>query len=193
MNAALSRPALNATILVSVIFHLAVLYYIATAWQILPPLSQPTPPEHAFKVQRPEPPPPVVKDKPEPPRVQPHHVDRIEPTSTVPPLNLAPQPPTPVSPDAPIAVNAPVPEQPTSFVQPAYPAVALNGGREGHVRLSITILADGSVTDIEVISVSPAGYRFEQSAMDAVRKWHYPATGRVRTHVYVDVDYVLNG
>lgn len=191
MNAALNRPALNTTILVSVIFHLAVLYYLATAWQILPPLVPDAPPEHTVMISRPLQP-PIVDQHPEQPKVKPRHVDRVNPTTHVDPVPLAEQPPGP-STDGPIIVDGPVPEQPNSFVQPTYPIVALNGEREGHVRLSITILADGSVTDVQVVSANPPGYRFEDSAVEAVRKWHYPATGRVRTHVYVDVDYVLKG
>jgi protein TonB len=192
MNAALNRPALNMTILASVIFHLAVLYYLATQWQILPPLVQPSPPEHNIRVEIARQPPPVVDDKPEPPKVRPHHVERVEPTSHVEPLPLTEQPPAPTS-NGPIAVNGPVQEQPTSFTKPTYPTVALNGEREGHVRLSITIQADGSVTDIQVVSVTPPGFHFEDSARDAVTKWRYPATGRVRTNVIVDVDYELRG
>jgi len=191
MNAALNRPALNATILVSVIFHLAVLYYLAVSWQILPPLVQPTPPEHTVRIEMPAPPPPVIKD-PETPKVRPHHIERVNPTSPVQPLPIPEAPPAATS-NGPIVVDGPVSEQPTSFVKPAYPVIALNGEREGHVRLSITIQADGSVTDVRVISVNPPGYRFEESAMDAVRKWRYPATGRVRMNVYVDVDYELRG
>lgn len=192
MNAALNRPALNATILVSVIFHLAVLYYIASAWQILPTATIPQPPERSFQVIPQPPPPPVPDDPPEAPKVRPHHVDRIVPTTEVPPLPIPEQPPAQTS-DGPIVVNNTVPDQPTSFVQPRYPNIAITGDKEGHVRLSITILADGSVTDVKVISATPSGYQFEQSAIDAVRKWKYPATGRVRTNVYVDVDYVLKG
>lgn len=192
MNAALNRPALNATILVSVIFHLAVLYYIASAWQILPTITTPQPPERRIEVIPQQPPPPKVPDDVEPPKVRPHLPDRVIPTTQVDPIPVPVQPPASTS-DGPLVVNSTVPDQPTSFVKPAYPSIALNGEREGRVRLSITILADGSVTDVQVVSVNPPGYRFEQSAVEAVKKWRYPATGRVRTNVYVDIDYELRG
>src|SRR6185436_8607441 len=149
MNAALNRPALNATILVSVIFHLAVLYYLASVWQILPPIAPPQPPEHSFQVIPQPPPPPKIVDDPLAPKVRPHFPDRVVTTTPVEPLPIAPQPPAPTS-DGPLVVNNTVPDQPTSFVQPKYPSFALNGEKEGHVRLSITILADGSVTDVQI-------------------------------------------
>lgn len=191
MNAALNRPALNITILVSVIFHLAVLYYIASAWQILPTVTQPPDPP-AISVTMPTPPPPKVPDEVEVPKVRPHLPDRVVTTTPVQPIPVPVQPPAPTS-NGPLVVNGTVPDQPTSFVQPKYPVMAINGEKEGRVRLSVTILADGSVTDVQVISATPPGYQFEQSAVDAVKKWKYPATGRVRTNVYVDVDYVLRG
>ena len=168
MNAALNRPAMNTTILVSVIFHLAVLYYLATTWNILPPLIH-QPDEHpAVQVVLPPPPPPIVKPDEKPPFVAPHHLDTVRQTD-IPPVPL-----------------------PTSFVKPIYPATALAGEREGRVRLSITILPDGSVTDVQVVSAQPAGL-FEQSAVDAVKRWHYAPSAAARLHVYVDVEYQLTG
>jgi protein TonB len=191
MNAALNRPTLNTTILVSVAFHLAVLYYLASSWQIIPPLTPAVVEPPSVPIMRPEPPPPVVPDQPEPPKVRPHRVPRVNPTSPVEPLPIPAQPPS-NAPGGPLVMNSTVPDQPTSFVKPVYPQIALNGEKEGHVRLSITILPDGSVTDVQVVSASPPGY-FERSAIDAVKRWRYPATGTTRTNVYVDIDYQLTG
>lgn len=191
MNAALNRPALNATILVSVIFHLAVLYYLATAFHIIPPIEpqQQTPP--AISVYTPPPPPPVIKKDELPPIVAPHHLDSVRQTE-VPPVPLAPQHVDESQPRGPLTLDHTIDEQPTSMVQPLYPHHAIEAEKEGHVRLSITILPDGSVTDVQVISAQPAGY-FEQSAVDAVRRWHYAPSAAPRIHVYVDVFYQLAG
>src|SRR5438128_2406191 len=89
MNAALNRPALNMTILVSVIFHLAVLYYLATTWNIIPPTIVPWNPP-AIRVVLPQPPPPIVKPDEKPPIVAPHHAIRVIDTP-VPPVPLPPQ------------------------------------------------------------------------------------------------------
>ena len=103
-------------------------------------------------------------------------------------------PPQPASegPAGPLTLDRTIPEQPTSQTTPLYPRIALEAEREGHVRLSITILADGSVTDVEIVSAKPPGL-FEQSAIDAVSRWRYKPSGAVRRHVYVDIDYELRG
>jgi periplasmic protein TonB len=192
MNAALNRPALNATILVSVIFHLAVLYYLAMSWQILPTIVPPAPQEPTIRVEIPQPPPPVLKpDVEKPPVFNPHRPDAPI-VSPVPPVPLPPNQADPDAPRGPLTLDHTIPEQPLSQVSPTYPIIALNAEKEGHVRLSITILEDGSVTDVEVVSANPSGY-FERSAVDAVRKWHYKPSGSVRRRVYVDIDYVLRG
>ena len=191
MNAALNRPALNTTILVSVIFHLAVLYYLATTWNILPPLIH-QPDEHpAVQVVLPPPPPPIVKPDEKPPFVAPHHLDTVRHTD-IPPVPLPPQHVDQDQPRGPLTLDHVIEEKPTSFVKPIYPATALAGEREGRVRLSITILPDGSVTDVQVVSAQPAGL-FEQSAVDAVKRWHYAPSAAARLHVYVDVEYQLTG
>lgn len=190
MNAALNRPALNMTILVSVIFHLAVLYYLATTWNIIPPISPPVIEPPSVPISRPPLPPPPIDTKPEHQQFTPHHIARPMDTP-VPPVPVPEVPPS-TDHNGPIIVDHPPPPDPTSIVKPLYPPIALNGEIEGHVRLSITILPDGSVTDVEVVSAVPPGY-FEQSAIAAVRRWHYAATGVTRTHVTVDIDYQLTG
>jgi TonB family protein len=192
MNAALNRPALNTTILISVIFHLAVLYYLATAWNFIPPLAQPTVPDHAINVVIPPPPPPILKpDIEKPPVFNPHRVDTPI-VSPVPPVPLPPNHADPDAPRGPLTLDHTIDEQPATQVQPLYPAVALNAEKEGHVRLSITILPDGTVSDVEVVSANPQGY-FERSAVDAVKRWRYKPSNTTRHHVYIDIDYQLTG
>jgi TonB family protein len=191
MNAALNRPALNVTILVSVIFHLAVLYYLAMTWNIIPPIVLQHVDHSAIQVYVPPPPPPIVDTRDLPPIVAPHHPIRVIDTP-VPPVPLPPQHVDQDQPRGPLTLDHTILEQPTSFVKPLYPPIALTGEREGHVRLSITILPDGSVTDVQVVSAQPPGL-FERSAIDAVKRWRYAPSGTTRTHVYVDIDYQLTG
>ena len=191
MNAALNRPALNTTILISVIFHLAVLYYLASAWQIIPALTPAIVEKPAINVVIPPPPPPVVKPDDVAPKVAPHHIDRPMDTP-VQPVPLPPQHVAPDTPRGPLTLDHTIDEKPATQVQPLYPVVALNAEKEGHVRLSITILPDGTVTDIEVVSANPPGF-FERSAIDAVKRWRYAPSDTTRRHVYIDIDYQLTG
>ena len=56
--------------------------------------------------------------------------------------------------------------------KPDYPAISRRIGEEGHVRLSVYILADGRVGDIRLKQSS--GYpRLDQAAIEAVRRWRY--------------------
>lgn len=59
-----------------------------------------------------------------------------------------------------------------SAVQPQYPHDALRNNIEGEVELEFTVLADGSVADVEVIRANPRGV-FEQSAVRAVLRWQF--------------------
>lgn len=59
-----------------------------------------------------------------------------------------------------------------SAVQPQYPYDALRNNIEGEVELEFTVLADGSVADVEVIRANPRGV-FEQSAVRAVSRWQF--------------------
>jgi protein TonB len=61
----------------------------------------------------------------------------------------------------------------TRRVDPLYPALPKQLGREGRVELHAIIATDGSVQSLEVISGDPLFY---QSALAAVREWRYRAT-----------------
>lgn len=61
----------------------------------------------------------------------------------------------------------------TRRVDPLYPALPKQLGREGRVELHAIIATDGSIQSLEVISGDPLFY---QSALAAVREWRYRAT-----------------
>jgi protein TonB len=61
----------------------------------------------------------------------------------------------------------------THRVEPIYPILAKQTGREGRVELHAIIATDGSVQSLEVLSGDPMFYL---SALAAVREWHYRPT-----------------
>lgn len=72
-------------------------------------------------------------------------------------------------------------------IEPQYPLSALRNRIEGEVEVEFTVLADGSVADVDVIRANPRGV-FEQSAVRAVLRWQFvpkhengvPVTTRAR-------------
>ncbi|MEM7604820.1 MAG: TonB-dependent receptor [Myxococcota bacterium] len=71
----------------------------------------------------------------------------------------------------------PVIEPPSiaEFVQATYPAAAQSEGLEASVELAITVNADGSVSDPEVLT--PVGNGFDEAALEAVQRFRFnPAT-----------------
>jgi TonB family protein len=60
----------------------------------------------------------------------------------------------------------------THYVPPEFPASARERAMSGWVDVQFMVLKDGSVSDISVVGADPVG-QFEQSAMEAVRKWKY--------------------
>ena len=67
---------------------------------------------------------------------------------------------------------------------PVYPAIALKMRIEGTVKLDVTIDADGTVSDVKVVS----GHQLLASAaVDAVKKWRYePAVSKSVQSVALD-------
>jgi len=63
------------------------------------------------------------------------------------------------------------------MVEPEYPTVLKNGRFEGQVRLEATVLANGSVSHVEVKGGNPM---LSQYASQAVMKWKY-APGAAQT------------
>jgi protein TonB len=60
----------------------------------------------------------------------------------------------------------------TRYVAPQFPDVALARGIDGWVDLRFVVGVDGAVSDVAVVGAQPAGI-FEQTALDAVRRWRY--------------------
>ena len=84
--------------------------------------------------------------------------------------------------------------QQTRNVSPEYPTVARTRGLGGWVDVQFTVKTDGTTGDVTIIGAEPVGV-FEQSAMDAVRKWRYRPVLRdgqpVDQHVRVRVRFAL--
>lgn len=179
-------------IIFSVVLHAVIIYYIASAFHIVPPII-PTedPPTIPITYTPPTPPEP----DPEPITKQPIFHPKPTPSpiaSPVEPIPLAPTTPTTNPSPGVQVIGAPVPEEPVSKALPLYPQVAINKEVEGRVRLSITIMPDGTVRDVVVVSARPRGY-FEEAAIRAVRTWRYRQSNVIRTNVIVDIDFVLRG
>ena len=60
----------------------------------------------------------------------------------------------------------------TRYTQPQYPAAARDHGIEGWVDMQFLVRKDGSLGEVTVVGAEPVGV-FEQSALDAVRRWRY--------------------
>ncbi len=80
----------------------------------------------------------------------------------------------------------------TERVEPTYPTLAKQTRRSGRVELHAIISEDGRIESLEMVS---GDVLFEQSAMDAVRRWRYRPTilnGRpVKVDTYITVNYVM--
>lgn len=181
-------------IVFSVVLHVVVLYYIASAFNIVPPIIPVDEPPTIPTITLPPTPPdidpePVNIKKPPFPIRQP----KVPPVApTVDPVPVPPTVPVADGPPSIVAVNQPLAEQPVEKPLPFYPQIALAKEIEGRVRLSITIMPDGTVRDVTVVSAKPRGY-FEEAAMRAVRNWRYRPSKVIRTNVIVDIDFVLKG
>lgn len=127
--------------------------------------------EKKLREDLPPPPPPKMLPPP-PPVVAAPEVSITAPASTTNAITAitadkAPPPPPP----APVETIAKYP-RPISQVPPRYPDRALEMGREGEVEIEFTIATDGSVKDAVVVRAVPEGM-FDQSALNAIKKWHY--------------------
>ena len=81
----------------------------------------------------------------------------------------------------------------TRRVEPAYPVLARQTGREGRVELHAIIATDGTIQSLEVLSGDPLFYN---SALAAVREWRYRPTvlngQAVEIDTRITVVYKLN-
>lgn len=178
----------------TVLLHGIVLYYIAVTFQILPPLVSKNDEQPPIQVTNWQPPPPKVDPDPV---VQKHvfhpHIPTPAPTPpVVQPSPLAPAAPSADPGPATVFVGNEVGEQPLSRGLPNYPVAAIRDDKEGVVTLSITIMPDGSVRDVQVVSARPHGY-FEDSAVRSVQTWRYAPSNTIRKNVIVRMDFVLRG
>lgn len=195
MNVAQARPRTwtPQIILFSILLHAAVIYYVAVAFNIVPPIVPDTSEPPVIQTVRLPPPPPPVDPDPVVPHKLPlrQHLPKTPPVQPIVPPTpfqpaITPGPAGPVSMD----VREVIQEQPVSQLLPAYPPRAVTQEIQGKVRLSITIMPDGSVRDVRVVDARPPGY-FENSAVAAVQRWRYRPSNVIRTNVLVDIDYVL--
>jgi TonB family protein len=107
------------------------------------------------------------------------------PTAGAPPAPLVPAPAeTAAPPDVAVALH------PISQPSPPYPPRALDAGKEGTVRLRLTIAPDGQVSDAVAIHGDPPGW-FERAAESGAKHWRYAPPGRAVT-TEVDVEFKLN-
>lgn len=126
-----------------------------------PPAPAPAP------AAAPEPAPAPVASAPEP-----------EPSTPATPVASAPPPvaPAPAPPPPPVE-PAPVTPSVVSAVQPRYPPNALRRRVEGSVELGFTIMPDGSVANVRVLSSRP-GNTFDREAINAMERWRFTPPGR---------------
>jgi len=67
--------------------------------------------------------------------------------------------------------NAPKPHRKiVSMIEPEYPAVLKNGHFEGYIRLEVTVLPNGNVSNVEVKGGNPM---LADYVAHAVAKWKY--------------------
>lgn len=65
----------------------------------------------------------------------------------------------------------------TRLVEPRFPTAARESGQGGWVELEFTVTPQGTVTDVVATASSPAGV-FEDSAIDAVKRWRFEPVER---------------
>ncbi|MCX7557521.1 TonB family protein [Xanthomonadaceae bacterium JHOS43] len=109
--------------------------------------------------------------QPQTPATQPEST----PVAAVPtPAPVTPPPPQPVTPPP---AAAPVAPTVISAVQPRYPPVALRRRVEGSVEVGFTIMPDGSVSNVRVLSSRPNN-TFDREAINAMERWRFTPPGR---------------
>jgi protein TonB len=109
---------------------------------------------------------------------------RVQPRATAaPPPEKAETEQLPVPPAPPAPADAPIgatvvreahvrPATPVHRPEPRYPSRAKRLGREGYVTVRFTILASGSLSNIEIVDADPRGF-FEDAATAALARWRY--------------------
>lgn len=189
-------------ITISVIFHaallsfLAIYFVISTPTPLPPPISDDRAP--LIAILDPVKPPPIEEEKPPLPIRE--DVAKID--STVDKIPLRPNEETDIA-IGPIEeiIDAPPPSTgnsptPTSKSAPVYPEGAIKRGISGKVVALLTVGPDGKVINVEIESADPEGV-FERSTIKALSKWTYApefvtnvSTNPNRT-IRVEVEYDL--
>lgn len=137
------------------------------------PISAPTPAPTA------PPPEPVATTPPASQPQTPASQPESPPVAAVPPPAPVTPPPAATPTPPPAAAPAPAPVAPTviSAVQPRYPPVALRRRVEGSVEVGFTIMPDGSVSNVRVLSSRPNN-TFDREAINAMERWRFTPPGR---------------
>lgn len=146
---------------------------------------------------------PVVIHKPEPkpkPKPKPKPVKKVEqpkrdakpvePRASAPVQSLTP---APTAKPAPAANVAPVATGPRALSrnQPQYPSRAYALRMEGKVRVKFDVAADGSVSNVTVLSAQPANM-FEREVKQAMKRWRYES-GKPGQGLIVNIVFRING
>lgn len=76
-------------------------------------------------------------------------------------------------------------------VSPEYPRAAERRAIEGEVMVSFDVAADGTTTNVSVVSAQPAGI-FDSSAVNAVERWRFSA-GEATTGIQKRLVFKLEG
>jgi periplasmic protein TonB len=174
--------------------HAVVLYLIAITFQIVPSPIEPTEPP-ATKVIKYNPPKKPDEPKPKPDKKVPPRIPKDIRTDTpVEPIPTTPKEPEGPTTDVtgPVSVDGEINEQPIEKPSPRYPQSQIERGVEGRVVLSITIMPDGTVRDVRVVTSKPPG-AFDAAAIRAVQRWRYRPSNVIRTNVLVDIEFQLTG
>lgn len=195
MNVAQPRPRSWSpqVVLFAIVLHAVIFYFVAVSFRIIPPPGEILDPPVTQFIPF-QPPPPIIEPEriiEKPPRFRPHDPRPTTHPVEVPPIPFPPQPAVESTADAGvISLDRTIEEQPIAQALPRYPTTAQNNGIEGRVVMSITIMPDGSVRDVRVVSAQPRGY-FESAAVRAVQTWRYRPSNVVRTNVIVHMDFEL--
>ncbi len=110
--------------------------------------------------------------------------------------NTGPRPPEPATttPKKPPVVHITTidPAMLIRRIEPIYPALARQMHREGRVEMRARIATDGTIQSLEVVG---GDAMFYQSALEAVRQWHYKPTilngQAVEIDTYITVIYIM--
>jgi len=95
------------------------------------------------------------------------------------------------APRKPIKVAAP--PRLKKMVPPIYPTLAKRAGKEGRVVLKVLIDRNGRVASVSIVRSNPPGLGFEQSALEAVKKWIYtPPSQGTMVWCYQPIRFTLD-